>query len=147
MPSVRKNKNDKQGLRSKPIFRYWIELLDLRNGSTRDLPLKALTKIHLSTKRNEDQRPNEGILRLEDGAAILEANDLDELAAQLRERYPDGSYERRLHSERDLQAEARWEHGMNQLIEIIAKSAYEELLRETESEAAVSTEPSDASQK
>jgi hypothetical protein len=142
MPSVRKNKNDKQGLRSKPIFRYWIELLDLRNGSTRDLPLKVLTRIHLSTKRNQAQRPNEVILQLEDGAAILEAKDLDELAAQLRQRYPDGSYERRLHSERDLQAEARWEHGMNQLIEIIAKSAYEELC-----EAAVSTEPSDTSPK
>lgn len=145
MPRVRKNKNDKQGIKSKPIFRYWIQLLDLRNGSTRDLPLKVLTKIHLLTKRSEAQLPNEQILQLEDGAAILEAKDLDELAAQLRGKYPDGSYERRLHRERDLQAEARWEQGMNQLIEIVAKSAYEELLRETESESVVSAELSDTS--
>lgn len=147
MPSVRKNKNDKQGLKSKQIFRYWVELRDLRNGSTRDLPLKALTRIHLSTKRNEAQKPNEVILRLEDGAAILEAKSFDELATQLREKYPDGSYERRLHWERDSEAEARWEHGMNQLIEIIAKCAYEELLRETDSEVAASTETSDTSSK
>jgi len=144
MPNMRKNKNDKQGIKSKQMFRYWVALLDLRNGSARDLPLKVITRIHFS-KRGEAQRPNEQILRLEDGAAILEAKDLDELAAQLRERYPDGSYERRLHSERDLQAEARWEHGMNQLIEIVAKSAYEELLRETESESVVSAELSDTS--
>ena len=145
MPRARKNKNDKQGIKSKPIFRYWIQLLDLRNGSTRDLPLKVLTRIHLLTKRSAAQLPNEQILQLEDGAAILEAKNLDELAAQLRGKYPDGSYERRLYSERDLQAEARWEHGMNQLIDIVAKSAYEELLREAENEAAVSAELSDTS--
>jgi hypothetical protein len=77
----------------------------------------------------------------------MEAKDLDELAAQLREKYPDGSYERRLHSERHLQAEARWEHGMNQLIEILAISAVDELLRETESKAAMSANLRDTSPK
>lgn len=126
------------------MFRYWVELLDLRNGSARDLPLKVIDRIHFP-KRGGAQLPNEQILQLEDGAAILEAKDLDELAAQLREKYPDGSYERKLHSERDLQAEARWEHGMNQLVEILARSAYEEMLRETEGEAAMSAELVDTS--
>lgn len=147
MPRVRKNKNDKQGLECKQIFRYWVELRDLRNGSTRDLPLKALTQIHLPTKRNETQRPNEEILRLEDGAAILEAKSLDELVTQLREKYPDESYERRLHSERDFQAEARWEHGMNQLIKIVTESVVEKLLRETEGKVDVSEEVSDTSRR
>lgn len=146
MPRARQNKNDKQGIKSKPMFRYWVELLDLRNGSARDLLLKVITRIHLP-KRGGAQLPDEQILQLEDGADIMEAKDLDELAAQLREKYPDGSYERRLHSERDIQAEARWERGMNQLIEILARSAVEELLRETESEAAMSAEPRDTSPK
>jgi hypothetical protein len=41
---------------------------------------------------------------------------LDDLAAQLREKYPDGAYERTLHQERDFQAEERRSEAMNGLL-------------------------------
>jgi hypothetical protein len=33
------------------IFRYWVEIRDLREDSTRNLPLKAFTRIHLRTRK------------------------------------------------------------------------------------------------
>jgi hypothetical protein len=71
------------------VFRYWVEVRDLTNGSILSLPLSAVARIHIPRKKNEAQRPREEILRLQDGSAILEAISLDDLAAQLRQKYPD----------------------------------------------------------
>lgn len=42
---------------------------------------------------NEAQKPTEETLQLKDGSATLDAKSLDDLATQLRERYPDEAYE------------------------------------------------------
>jgi hypothetical protein len=122
--------NDKRSMHAEQVFRYWVELRDLENGSTRNLPLTAIAKIHIPRKRNEAQRPSEEILQLHDNSVIIEATNLDELAAQLRQKYPDEAYERTLHRERDHEAEQRRADAMDGLIEILAKSVAEQLLRE-----------------
>jgi hypothetical protein len=48
-------------------------------------------------KKNEPLPPNEELLQLTDGEVTLEAKDLDDLRAQLREKYPEGAFERTLH--------------------------------------------------
>lgn len=128
------NNNDKELPESEQIFRYWVELRDLQNGSTRDLALKAKTRIHIPTKRNEVQKQSEEVLELKDGSLTLEAKSLDDLASQLRQRYPDGAYERTLHRARDCQAEERRAEAMKQLVKILAEAAAEDLLREREGE-------------
>jgi hypothetical protein len=110
------------------IFRYWVEVRDLANGSVLNLPLSAIAKIHIPRRKNEEQRPSEEILRLKDGSVILEAKSLDDLAAQLRQRYPDGGYERTLHRERDCEAEARRADALNQLVRILAEAVVKDAL-------------------
>jgi hypothetical protein len=110
------------------VFRYWVEVRDLTNGSVRNLPLSAVARIQIPRKKNEAQRPSEEILRLQDGSAILEAISLDDLAAQLRQKYPDSGYERTLHRERDREAEERRAEAMNQLIRILAEAVVRDTL-------------------
>ena len=112
------------------IFRYWVEVRDLTNGSVLSLPLSAVARIHIPRKKNDAQRPKEEILRLQDGPAILEAISLDDLAAQLRQKYPDSGYERTLRRERDRDAEERRAEAMNQLIRILAEAAVKDILKD-----------------
>jgi hypothetical protein len=84
--------------------------------------LTAATRIHIPRKRSEEQRPSEEILELKDDAVTLEAKNLDDLARQLRERYPDGNYERTLHSERDHEAERRRKDALDALIQLVVES-------------------------
>ena len=113
----------------KRVYRYWVELRDRRDGSVRELPLNALKRIHLPTKKGAPQLPDELVLQLQDGAEIIEARDIDDLAAQLRARYPDDSHERFLRQERDQEAEKRKVEALNGLIKILAKAVAEDLLR------------------
>ena len=119
-------KCDKELPGSEQIFRYWVEVLELKNGSVRNLPLGALAKIHIPRRKKEVQRPREDVLQLKDGSTTLEAKCLVDLAAQLRQRYPDGEYERTLHRERDRQAEQRRADAMNNLIEILVDAFVKE---------------------
>ena len=112
------------------IFRYRVEVRDLSNGSVLNLPLSAVARIHIPRKKHEAQKPKEEILRLQDGSAILEAISLDDLAAQLRQKYPDSGYERTLHRERDRDAEERRAEAMNQLIRILAEAAVKDILND-----------------
>ncbi len=120
--------SDAERREDEQIFRYWVEVRDLTNGSVLSLPLSAFARIHIPRKKNEAQRPREEILRLQDGSAILEATSLDDLAAQLRQKYPDSGYERTLHRERDREAEERRAEAMNQLIRIIAEAVVRDTL-------------------
>jgi hypothetical protein len=63
-----------------------------------------------------------------DGSETLEAKNLDDLAAQLRQKYPDDAYVRTLHWQRDPEAEARRAQAMNSLAEILVPRAYLEAL-------------------
>ena len=123
MPRTRA-KRDKELPGGEQIFRYWVEVLELKNGSVRILPLNAVAKIHIPRRKNEAQKPTEEILQLKDGSATLEAKSLDDLATQLRERYPDEAYERMLRRERDREAEERRADAMNKLVEIQLDSAW-----------------------
>lgn len=106
-------------------FRYWVELHDLRDGSTRSLALRTIKRIHIPTKKSDSQRPAEERLRLEDGNSFLEASNLDDLIVQIRAKYPDGTYERSLHKERDMAAE----RAMDSLMRLLARAAVESHLR------------------
>lgn len=132
MPGKRTSKTNKVAPQGSAVVRYWVQIRDLRNGSTRDLPLNAVTRIHIATKRNQLHRPTEEILQLKDGSTTLEASSLDDLAPQLRHRYPDDTYERTLHRARDYQAEERRADALNQLIKILAEAAVKEGLHERE---------------
>ena len=116
-------------LESKRIYRYWVELRDRRDGSVRELPLNALKRIHLPTKKGAPRLPDELVLQLQDGAEIIEARDIDDLAAQLRARYPDDSHERFLRQERDQEAERRKAAALDGLIEMLARAVADDLLR------------------
>ena len=111
------------------IYRYWVELRDLRDGSGRDLPLAVITCIHIPRKNGEPQRPNKQVLRLQDDSTVIEARNIDDLATQLRERYPDETYHRYLRRERDYAAEQRWEEALQALAEIMVRAAIDDLMR------------------
>jgi hypothetical protein len=115
-------------------YRYWVEIRDLRDGSVRNLPLTALRLVHLGGKRGEPPQPDEQRLRLQDDATVLEVSDFDEFAATLRSRYPDATHERRLHWERDLEAEQRYADALDSLIELVVEAAVNEILREHDAE-------------
>ena len=66
-------------------------------------------------------RQREDVLQLQDGTTKLEAPNLQELAVQLRMRYPDGLYERTLHNERDRDAEQRRARAFNSLIDMLVE--------------------------
>jgi hypothetical protein len=112
------------------IYRYWIELRDLRDGGVRELPLKGLKRIHLPTKKGAPQPPDEVVLQLEDDAEVIDARDIDDLAAQLRLKYPNGAFERFLRRERDREAERLKAEAMDGLIRLLAKAALDDLLHE-----------------
>ena len=112
------------------IYRYRVEIRDLRDGSVRTLPLQAMKIIQLGGKRSDPPPPDEQILRLQDDSTVIEAKDLDELAAVLRQRYPDETHERRLHRERDLEAEQRRADALESLIQLLADAAVDEIMRE-----------------
>lgn len=110
------------------VLRYWVEVHEQASGSVRNLPLNAVTKIHIPRTNKEVQRPNEEILQLKDGAATLEAKSFEDLVSQLRARYSDDAYERRLHWVRDREAESRRTEALKNLIEIFLPRAYLEAL-------------------
>ena len=114
---------------SKRVYRYWVELRDRRDGSVRQLPLHALKRIHLATNKGAPRLPDELALQLQDGADVIEAQNLDEFAPQLRQRYPDGTHERYLRRERNRDAEVRKAAALDRLIEFLARAVVENLLR------------------
>jgi hypothetical protein len=108
---TRLGRNAKASQDSEQIFRYWVEVRELGSGPMRNLPLGAVAKIHIPRTKTEPQRPREDVLQLKDGSTTLEARSLDDLAAQLRQRYA-------LHRERHREAEQRRAAAINNLIEI-----------------------------
>lgn len=126
--SRREVKNGKEMRESQQVFRYWVEVRERLNGSVRHLPLNGVSKIHIPRTKKEAQKPNEEILQLKDGTATLEAKSIQDLAAQLRARYPDDAYERTLHWERDREAEVRRAEAIKKLGEILLPRAYLEAL-------------------
>ncbi|GFE80265.1 hypothetical protein GCM10011487_22650 [Steroidobacter agaridevorans] len=114
---------------SEQLFRTWVELRDLRDGSTRQLQLRVETSVHLRSLAGGPQQPDQQLLILEDGAHTIKASQSDDLFAQLRERYPDGLYERYLHQERDVAAEQSRSAALDSLVEIYAIAGFDEYLK------------------
>jgi len=127
-----RSRNSKQLPEDKQIFRYWVEILEVKTGAKRELPLNGVRKIYFPRKKDDPRKPDEDVLQLKDGPETLEARNLDELAAQLCERYPDEAYERRLFEVRDHDAEKRHADAMDGLITILAEAAVESYLRSEE---------------
>ena len=115
---------------SEPIFRYWVELRDLQNETTRKLRVRTVVRIHIPRKGHEARRPREEILVLEDAGASIEAKSFEDLADALRRKYPGLHFELSLRSERDLAAEARYADAINQLAKLIAQAAVSSVLRQ-----------------
>jgi hypothetical protein len=126
MPSRRKNRRDRDLPESAQMFRYFVDLRDLRDGSARAVPLRTEVKFHIPTRKNERPGPSEEVLQTQDGATTLEAMTFDDLVTQLRHECPDGEYERTLRRERDHEAE----HAMNDLMRLVAEAAVKKHLRE-----------------
>ena len=122
--------NGKELPENKKIFRYWVEVRELQSGSVRKLSLHGVAKIPIIRDGIEAQRLREEVLQLKDGSATLEAKSLDDLAAQLRQRYPDEAYQRTLHRVRDGEAEERRAEAMNGLIRILAEEAVNRVIAE-----------------
>ena len=121
-------KRGKELPETQQVLRYWVEICEQANGSVRNLPLNAVTKIHIPRTKKEVQKPSEEILQLKDGDTTLEAKSFEDLVSQLRARYPDDAYERRLHWVRDHEAEWRRTEAMNNLIQIFLPRVYLEVL-------------------
>lgn len=100
-------------------FKYWIEVRALIDGSIRKLPLRTVIHLKIPTKKAKSVPQSRECLQIEDDAAPIEGETWEELVAKLRERYPDHSFERRVHRERDLDAE----HAMSELVKLLARSA------------------------
>jgi PAS domain-containing protein len=124
------NANDLDRPENQQRYRYWVEIRDLRDGSVRNLPLHAQRLVHLSRKRGEPPHPDQQLLRLQDDNTVIEAQGLDALATQLRSRYPDETHERRLHWERDREAEQRYANALDALSELVVEACMNDLLPE-----------------
>jgi hypothetical protein len=112
------------------VYHYTVEIRDLRDGTSRILPLNVFALIPL--KPGNVEKPARQLLRLEDGGDVLEAADLDELRVALRAKYPDDAYERRLHVQRDREAEDRRREAISELVELLARAAVDDYLREVD---------------
>ncbi len=72
------------------IYRYRVDIRDVRDGSVRSLPLRVMTLVYLGGKKGAPPKPNAQVLRLEDDTAVIEAKDIDDartpsaLGARLR---------------------------------------------------------------
>lgn len=86
-----------------------------------------MTGIHFPRKNGDPRKPDEQILRLQDESNIIEGRDIDEIAAQLRQKYPGDTHERLLRSERDREAEQHKAAARDALAEIVAEAALAEL--------------------
>jgi hypothetical protein len=127
MPARRPNKG-----MSREVYRCWIELRDVSTGSVREIALQGVRRVHIPTRKQAERLPDQEILRLEDGAVVIEAQSLDELKIRLAEAYPDAQFERTLKCERDTAAEARREAAVHELAKIFARVAVERYLREAQ---------------
>ena len=111
---------------SERIFNHWIEIVDLMDGTRREFAIKAIKRVHLP-RTGEPLRPDQCVLRLEDGESTIEGLNLDDLIEQLRIKYPDTRYERWLKMERDLEAERTRRNAIDSLIKLVAQSAVDRL--------------------
>jgi len=118
-------------LSDKRILRWWVEVCELASGSVRKLPLTAVRLVCLKRgKKNEPLTPDRELLRLQDDEETWEAESFEELKIRLRDKYPDATFVRTLHSVRDHEAEERHERAMNELVSILAKKAVDDLIEE-----------------
>jgi hypothetical protein len=122
----------------KECYRYTVEILEIASAEKRLLPLEVWAVIaFLPRKRGSTVQPyvpNRQQLRLQDGAEVLEADDLDQLRVVLRTKYPDERFERRLHVQRDREAEERREAALQNLAEIFMRAAVDHVIEEMEQE-------------
>ena len=119
----RKSKKNTAALRDERCFRHWVELRDLRDDVVRVLSVAVFQRIALvsKSKLDEPEQSPQISLRVQDVGRIWEASSVEDLAAQLREAYPDGVFVALLKCERDLEAEARRRTALNNLIEVLAE--------------------------
>jgi hypothetical protein len=111
------------------VYRYTVEVTEVQSRASRTIPLEAYQLIRLSRKDGAAGEPPVEIVRFRDGDFLLEARSFEELRDRLRAHYPDEQYERRLHVQRDRDAEERRERALLGLIEILARAAVDEYFR------------------
>ena len=133
------------------VFRYVVEITDLSSGSSHRVPLsfqqvvlilpaaRRRRRTSAAAAASQSPEPPEPItsrqpstdrIRFEDGEFVLEASTWEEFRARLRDQYPDDRFERRLHVQRDREAEVRREEAIQSLIKLIAEGMVDDLLKE-----------------
>ena len=126
---MRERREDKiQNKRREQIFRYWVEVRSLQDGSIRKLPMTEAMMVPLVSSKINPQPSSRWVLRLQDDTEILGADDFEEHRVQLQRRYPDEAYERTINWERDIEAEQRRERALNGLARRMAEAAVEDTL-------------------
>lgn len=112
------------------LYRHWVEIRNLHDESVRTLPLRAVRLVYIPTSKTATPRPDEQRLELLDDSTVIKATYLDDLSVELKSRYPDEMYERRLCWEHDLDAEQRRADALDALIELLAQTAIDDILNE-----------------
>jgi hypothetical protein len=136
---------------SRRVYCCEVEITELSSGSSHRVPLSFHTAIALvpaarrprrartakaSTPTSEQRlqvppvAPPKEFMRFVDGSVVVEASTWEEFRARLRDQYPDDRFERRLHIQRDREAEVRREEAINALIRFFAEAAFQKLLKE-----------------
>ena len=115
----------------KQFFRHWIEVRDIRDGTVHQLPVTVFQRLLLvaKSKQTVEERSPDIRLRVQDLGGDWEVKDLAELSLRLRDRYPDGTFERVLKCERDTEEEEKHRSAMDALVELLAEIAVRELLK------------------
>ena len=145
------------------VYRCEVEISDLSSGVSRKVPLSFHHVIALVPRSRRPRRaraasaptpaseqpteerpcpPPKELMRFVDGSFVLDASSWEEFRARLRERYPDERYERRLHIQRDREAEWRREAAITALIQLVAEAAVNEVLKEVAQSPALGGEAS-----
>jgi hypothetical protein len=107
---------------SHQIYRCWVQIRHRIDGSARTLPLRAVRLVHIPNRKAATPSPDEQRLELLDDSTVIQARDLEELAAELRRRYPDETHEQRLCWERDREEERRRADALKSFIELLAEA-------------------------
>lgn len=133
------------------VYRFEVEIIELSSGASRRVPLTFHQLVAFARTSRSVRRAGKGaapsptstplseepprlsrseVMRLVDEDFVLEAANWEEFRLRLRERYPDSRFERRLHVQRDREAEERREEAIQGLIKLVADAVVADFLKE-----------------
>jgi hypothetical protein len=110
-------------------YQYEVEIKALSTGESRRIPLSVGRAISLKRlKRGEPEEPARDVFEVRVGDVVVRGYSFEEFREKLRAQYPDEAFERRLHYQRDREAEDRWRQGIRSLVSLLAESVVKDLM-------------------